>query len=121
MSPENIQTPQRKGRRRAFLIFFSVLLAIAAAGFLYWLHERSFESTDDAQVDGHLNPISARVDGTITKVYIDDNIPVKAGAPLVDLDPRDYQVSLEQAQAQMAQARTQVIFARPNVPITQVE
>jgi len=113
-------SPTQK-RKRAFLIFFSVLLAIAAAGFLYWLHERNFESTDDAQVDGHLNPISARIDGTVTKVYVENNQTVNAGDPLVDLDPRDYQVALDQALSQLAQARSMVTAERPNVPITKVQ
>lgn len=109
------------GRRKAFLIFFSVLLIVAAGGVLYWLHSRSFEETDDATIDGHLNPISSRVDGTITKVYVDDNVRVKAGDPLVDLDPRDFQLALDQASAQLAQARTLISTELPNVPITEVE
>ncbi|MBV8867699.1 MAG: HlyD family secretion protein [Acidobacteriaceae bacterium] len=109
------------GRRRAFLIFFVVLLVLATASLLYWLHARQFESTDDAQVDAHLNPISARIDGTITKVYVDDNHVVQAGDPLVDLDSRDYQVALDQALAQLAQAQSMVIAQEPNIPITQVE
>jgi membrane fusion protein (multidrug efflux system) len=111
----------RRGRRRAFTIFFVVVLVIGVAGLLYWLHARAFESTDDAQVDGHLNPISARIDGTITHVYVEDNQMVKAGEPLVDLDPRDYEVAVEEAAAQVAQARSRVTAEQPNVPITQVE
>jgi len=116
-----VKSPATKGRRKAFTIFFFILLVLAVAALVYWLYARQFESTDDAQVDGHLNPISARVDGTITKVYVEDNQEVKAGDPLVDLDPRDYQVALDQARAQLAQARTQVVAQQPNVPITQVE
>lgn len=110
-----------KGRRRAFTIFFIVLAIVAAAGAAYWFYSQQFEETDDAQVDAHLNPISARIDGTITRVYVDDNHVVKVGDPLVDLDPRDYQVALDQALAQLNQARSMVIAQRPNVPITQVE
>jgi membrane fusion protein (multidrug efflux system) len=110
-----------RGKHRAFLIFFLVLIALAVAGLLYWLHAREFESTDDAQVDAHLNPISSRIDGTITRVYVEDNQMVKSGDPLVDLDPRDYQVALDQALAQFAQAQSAVIAQEPNVPITQVE
>lgn len=112
---------QRSGRRRAFSIFFIVLLLIAAGALIFWLHARQFESTDDAQIDAHLNPISARVDGTILKVYVDDNQNVKAGDALADLDPRDYQVDLDQALAQLAQARSMVIAQEPNVPMTVVE
>ena len=110
-----------RGRKRAFLIFFLVLLAAATAGLFYWLHTRDFESTDDAQVEMHLDPISPRVDGTIVKVYVENNQSVKAGDPLVDLDPRDFQVALDQVTAALGQARSQVTAQQPNVPITQVE
>ncbi len=124
-SPVNVanakQPANTRGRQRAFTIFFIVLLVIGLGGFLYWLHARQFESTDDAEVDAHLNPISARIDGTITHVYVDDNQMVKAGDPLVDLDPSDYKVALDQALAQLAQARSMVVAQQPNVPITQIE
>ncbi len=120
-APAAEKTPATRGRRRAFFIFFVDFAVAGAAGFLYWFHERQFESTDDAQVEAHLNPISARIDGTITHVYVDDNQTVRKGDPLVDLDPRDYQVALDQALAQVAQARSMVIAQQPNVPITQVE
>lgn len=110
-----------KGRGKAFTIFAVVLSVIAIAGVFYWMHERQFESTDDAQVDGHLNAISPRVEGTIIKVYVDDNQVVKAGDPLVDLDPRDYQVAVDQAQAQLAQAQSMVTAQQPNIPITLVQ
>src|ERR687888_34485 len=82
-------SPPVRGRRKAFLIFFFVLLLVGAAAFLYWLHARQFESTDNAQIDAHLNPVSARIDGTISKVYVEDNQGVQAGDALVDLDGRD--------------------------------
>jgi membrane fusion protein (multidrug efflux system) len=110
-----------RGRAKAFVIFFIVLAVAAVAGTLYWMHVRQFESTDDAQVDGHLNAISSRIEGTIIHVYVDDNQTVKANDPLVDLDPRDYQVALDSAEAQLAQARTMVSAQQPNVPITQVQ
>ncbi len=117
---DSAPTPTR-GRRKAFTIFFVVLLVLGAAGLLLWMRAQKFEDTDDAQVEAHLNPISSRVDGTITKVYVDDNQSVNAGAPLVDLDPRDFRVAFDQAQAQLTQARSMVIGQEPNVPITQVE
>ncbi len=98
-----------------------MLLVVGVAGLLYWLHSRHFESTDDAEVDAHLNPVSSRIDGTITNVYVDDNQIVKTGEPLVDLDPRDYQAALDEALAQLAGARSMVVAQQPNVPITQVE
>jgi membrane fusion protein (multidrug efflux system) len=110
-----------KGRGRAFLIFFIILAVLATAGIIYWLHVRQFEETDDAEVEAHLNPVAARIDGTVTRVYVDDNVTVKVGDPLVDLDPRDFQVQVDQAKAQLEQARSLVQAQRPNIPITQVQ
>jgi membrane fusion protein (multidrug efflux system) len=104
------------------LVIFAVVLAMAAiGGLLYWLHARHYEDTDDAQIDGNLSPIGTRVDGTVVKVYVQNNQMVKVGDPLVDLDPRDIQVKLDQVRAQLAQARGQLAGERPNVPITEVE
>jgi membrane fusion protein, multidrug efflux system len=113
--------PSNRGRGRAFIIFFVVLLIAAGVGLYFWLQSRQFESTDDAEVEAHLNSISSRVDGSITSVYVDNNQIVKAGDPLVDLDPRDFQVAIDQARAQVAQARSQVVAQQPSVPITQIE
>jgi membrane fusion protein, multidrug efflux system len=112
--------PNSAGRSRAFLIFFAVVLLLGIGGLLYWLHSRQFESTDDAQIDAHLNPVTSRVEGTILRVYVEDNQDVKAGAALVDLDQRDFKVSVAQAVAELARARSMVIAERPNVPITEV-
>ncbi len=140
MSTQQLQTPEAKapsagapavnpleprklsrGRRRAFTIFFVILLIIGVSGLLYWLHARNFENTDDAQVDGHLIPLTSRIDGTVMHVYFENDQTVKAGDTLVDLDPRDLQAALDQAAAQFSQARSMVIAQQPNIPITQVE
>jgi len=113
--------PVTRGRGKAFIIFFLFLLIAAGVGIYFWLQSRQFESTDDAQVEAHLNSISSRVDGSITHVYVDNNQFVKAGDPLVDLDPRDFQVILDQTRAQVTQARSQVTAQQPNVPIIEVE
>jgi membrane fusion protein (multidrug efflux system) len=113
--------PAKRGRARAFAIFFVVLALVAIGATFYWLHTRQFETTDDAEVDGHLNSIGSRIAGTVTRVYVEDNQIVKVNDPLVDLDPRDYQVALDQADAQLAQARSMVFAQQPNVPITQVQ
>jgi len=79
----------------------------------------SYENTDDAQVDGHLNAISSRVAGTVIGVYIDDNQTVNAGQLCVDLDPSDYQNALDQAQASYSQGEAALRAENPNVPITE--
>jgi membrane fusion protein (multidrug efflux system) len=108
-------------RRRALRMFAAVLVLAAIGGLLYWLHARHFEETDDAQIDGNLSPVGVRVNGTVTKVYVHNNQAVHVGDPLVELDPRDSEVSVDQADAQLAQARSRLSAARPNVPIIQVQ
>ena len=78
-----------------------------------------YESTDDAQVDGHLNGITARIDGDVKAVHVEENQSVQAGDVLVELDPRDYQVAVEQAQAQLLKAQAGERAENPNLPITQ--
>jgi membrane fusion protein (multidrug efflux system) len=120
-APAKPEKSMSKGRSRAFAVFFIVLATLATAGTFYWLHVRQFEETDDAQIDAHLNPVTSRIDGTIIRVYADNNQSVKAGDPLIDLDPRDMQVALDQSQAKVAQARSMVAAQVPNVSITQVQ
>jgi membrane fusion protein, multidrug efflux system len=109
--------PRARGRARALLTVLLVGAALATAGFSYWRYAQTYESTDDAQVDGHLNSISARIAGTITAVYFDENQAVKAGDLLAEVDPRDYQVTLSQAQAELAQKQAEIEVTNPNVPI----
>ncbi|MGA2698009.1 MAG: HlyD family secretion protein, partial [Terriglobales bacterium] len=93
---------------------------IVVVGVLLWLHLSSYESTDDAQIDGHLNPISARVAGHVTKLLVNDNQYVDAGTPLIQIDPADYQVALENAKAQYEDAVAAARAAQANVPITAI-
>lgn len=103
---------------KAAIVAAAVILVIA--GVFWWLHSRQFESTDDAQIEGHISGIAARTSGTITAVYVEENQHVKAGQVLVDLDPRDAKNALEQAKGQLAQAEAQAKAQQPNVPVTEV-
>ena len=98
------------------LLFLVVALAVAA----YFLrkHYATRESTDDAQIDGNIVPAASRVSGTVIKINAQDNQEVEAGAVLVELDPRDYQVALQKAEAQLADAQATAHAARAAVPIT---
>jgi membrane fusion protein, multidrug efflux system len=96
----------------------AIVLLAAAAG--WYFYSQGYEDTDDAQVDGHLNPIASRIDGTINAVHVDDNQAVQTGALLVELDPNDDRVALQQAQAQYDQAMAQLGAAHPNLPITRI-
>ncbi len=108
-----------KKRKRLFLIATLAVIVLIGIG-IWWLISRNYEDTDDAQVNGHINPISARVAGTIIGVSVENNRQVKAGEPLVDLDPSDYQVALTQAKAGYDQAQAQSTAEKPNLPITVV-
>lgn len=105
-------------RLRLFLIVGAIVLLIG--GFFLWEHLSSYESTDDAQVDGHLNPISTRVSGHVTKLLVADNQYVDAGTPLIQIDPADYQVSLDSARADYNDALASARAAQVNVPITNI-
>jgi len=104
---------------RKFIVFAVVLLLICGAGFWYW-RSTFTEDTDDAQVDGDIYQISSRVAGQVVHVYVEENKPVKQGELLVEIDPRDAQVSLEQAQAALASSQASYMQATVNVPITSV-
>jgi membrane fusion protein (multidrug efflux system) len=106
------------GRWRLGAIVVVVLILIA--GF-FWLRSRGTESTDDAQVDGHITQIAPRVGGTVTKVLVTNNQAVKAGDVLVEIDPRDYQIAVERAKAELADAVATASAARTGVPIARVE
>jgi membrane fusion protein (multidrug efflux system) len=117
-SPLSEKTPGRR-RLNVFLIGL-VALVLVAISTGWYLYSRGYESTDDAQVDGHLNPIAARIDGTIKAVHVDDNQAIQAGTLLIELDPNDDKVALQQAQAQYDEALAQLGASHPSLPITQI-
>jgi membrane fusion protein (multidrug efflux system) len=105
-------------RFRLFLIIGAIVLLVA--GFFLWRYLGSYESTDDAQVDGHLNSVSARVSGHVAKLLVDDNQNVQAGQLLVQIDPTDYQVAVDHAKADYEDALAAARAAEVNVPLTSV-
>ncbi len=108
---------QSSGFRIAIVIAIIVLLVV---GFFAYRYFTSYESTDDAQVDGHINSISARISGHVTKLNVDDNQYVQAGTVLVEIDPADYQVAYERAKADFEDAQAAAVAAGVSVPITSV-
>lgn len=108
----------RSPRFRIFLILGIII--VLTGGFFLWRYFTSYEDTDDAQIDGHLNPISARVSGHVLKLLIQDNQYVEAGTPLVQIDPKDYQVALDHAKADYENSLAMADAAKVNVPITSV-
>lgn len=112
------QDVRRKRRIRFIVLAVLVIAAIAAIPVYSYYSVR--ESTDDAQVDGHIVPISPRINGTIIKVLVNDNQQVKPGEDLVWLDPSDYQVAYDQAKAQYAIAMANTAETKVNVPLTDI-
>ena len=102
-----------------WLIGLSILAVLIIGGVLYYLHARHYENTDDAFVDGHMSQVSAQVAARVVRLAFQDNERVRAGQILVALDTRDYQVKLDQARAQRAQAAAQVEQARAQVALQQ--
>jgi membrane fusion protein (multidrug efflux system) len=107
--------PEKKSGRK-FIVIAVIILLVIGAGIFYWRSTFS-EDTDDAQVDGDLYQVSSRVTGQVIKVYVEDNQQIKIGDPIAEIDPRDYQVALEQAQASLASSQAAAIQATVNVPI----
>ncbi len=105
--------------RRRLLILAAVLLLLVG-GFFLWRYLSSYESTDDAQGDVHLYPVSARISGYVVKVNVDDNQWVQQGTVLVEIDPTDYEVAVKQAQANLASAEATAQSLNITVPITTV-
>ena len=103
-----------------------VMAAIAAVVVLavvlvFWLRSRGHEATDDAQVDGRITQIAAKVGGPVLKVNVDNNNAIGAGTVLVQIDPRDYEVAVEKAKAELADAQANAAAATTNVPISRIE
>ena len=113
-----MESAQPRSRRRGIIVVVVVILALVAAGI--WWRSTFSESTDDAQVNGHLIQVSSRVAGQVAKVYVDENQVVKAGDVIAELDPSDYKVAVENAEAALASAEANAAAANVNVPITTV-
>jgi membrane fusion protein, multidrug efflux system len=109
--------PPQKSRRGVIVIVVAVIVLIALG---IWWHSTYSEDTDDAQVNGHLIQVSSRISGQVLKVDVEENQVVKAGDTIAELDPRDYQVAVENAEAALASAQANAAAASVNVPITSV-
>jgi membrane fusion protein, multidrug efflux system len=109
-----------KSKRRRNIVILSVVLVVLVGGVLLWRYLSSYESTDDAQADVHLYPVSARISGYVVKVNVDDNQWVQQGTVLVEIDPKDYEVAVAQAQANLVSAEATAQSLNITVPITSV-
>src|SRR5271155_1072639 len=111
--------PSRRSYKR--WIFLASFVVLAAAGAFLWHYLSRFESTDDAQVDVHLYPVSARISGYIQKVHVEDNQWVDEGSTLVEIDPKDYEVTLARAQATLDTSEAAAKSSNIDVPISSVD
>jgi membrane fusion protein, multidrug efflux system len=122
-SRESATTPpppryKRSNSRRNILIIVVIAVVVLVGGLFLWRYLGSYESTDDAEVDAHLYPVSGRIAGYVTKVNVDDNQYVQKGAVLVEIDPKDYEVAVDEAKANLASAEATAQSMNINVPIT---
>src|SRR5580704_9082422 len=105
---EEIVEPVAQPKKRRWLwpaVGFFLIVA-AAVGYVVWTRLSARESADDAQIDGHISPISPRVGGTVIAVYVNDNQEVAAGTTLFQIDPTDYKVAVDQAAGELADAQS---------------
>jgi membrane fusion protein (multidrug efflux system) len=118
---ETVHTSQRDKEPRSYRrwIVLLVLLVLAGAAAAWWVHADHFESTDDAQIEGHLDAISPRISGTVTYINpkVEDNQLVEAGTLLLELDPRDFEADLEHAKANLDTRNAEAKSAQIAVPI----
>src|SRR5580700_1467465 len=110
----------RRRPRKVWIILASIVV-LAVGGVLLWRYFSGFESTDDAQVDVHLYPVSARVSGYIQKVNVDDNQWVDEGSSLVEIDPKDYEVALAKAEATLGTSEAAAKSSNIDVPVSSVD
>jgi membrane fusion protein (multidrug efflux system) len=112
--------PMSPAKKTGLIVIGSIVAILLLIGVgLWFLHASTYEETDDAQINGHLNTIAARIEGTVVDVHIENNHYVTKGQPLVDLDAKDYQVEYDRTNAQLLQAKLNVTASRPNLSITQ--
>ncbi len=120
--PADSFRPKAPGRGRKRLIraiVLAIALVVLSAGSFYaWKYFSAYESTDDAEVDGNINAISARISGYVLDVLVDNEHYVKAGDVLARIDPKDYGVALAQAEADLAAAEASLQSSRTDVPVT---
>jgi len=110
--------PRKKFRIVRVLVFVAVIAVVVIAGVYVWRYLNTYESTDDAQIDGHINAVSGRITGNVVEVLAEDEQFVKAGDVLVRIDPRDYQVAVAKAEADLRDAEAALETSRIDVPIT---
>jgi membrane fusion protein (multidrug efflux system) len=117
--PDKESSKPGKRINKKVLLVAGAFVLITAAG-LWWWHARQYEETDDAQVDGHIYPISARITGHLSRVNVEEGQFVKAGTVLAEIDAKDYEVAAERARAEYEEALAEATAAGLNVSVIRV-
>jgi membrane fusion protein (multidrug efflux system) len=112
------KTPRRGAKLGRILVLVLIVAVLAVAGYYLWKYFNTYETTDDAQVDGHIDAISARISGNVVAVLAEDEQYVKAGDVLVRIDPKDYEAALAKAEADLADSEAALETSRLDIPIT---
>jgi membrane fusion protein (multidrug efflux system) len=118
-TPPLVVYPSRRFHKRWMIV--AVVVVVLVGGIFLWRYFSGFETTDDAQVDVHLYPVSARISGYVQAVHVEDNQYVQEGATLVEIDPKDYQVALAKAQANLETTQAAARALNIDVPISSVD
>ena len=112
--------PRRRPKGLWRILLVLLALVVVASSILLYRYFAAWESTDDAEIDGYIYPVSSRVSGYVTRVAVDDNQYVQAGTVLAQLDPKDYDVAVANAKATLANDQASAAAVATNVPITSV-
>jgi membrane fusion protein (multidrug efflux system) len=117
------KTPPRRGRRKLapILLAIVILVVVVGAGYYVWRYLNTYESTDDAQIDGHINPISARITGHVIEVLTEEERYVNKGDVIVRIDPKDYEVAVAKAEADVASAEATLSSSHTTIPVTDID
>src|SRR5262252_3926514 len=110
--------PRKRGRLGRIFVLIGIVAVLAVGGVYLWGYFNTYETTDDAQVDGHIDAISARINGNVVQVLAEDQQYVNAGDVLVRIDPKDYEVAVAKAEADLADAQAALESSRIDIPIT---
>jgi membrane fusion protein (multidrug efflux system) len=112
--------PARRSKMRWRIVLALIGVVAIVASILLFRYFATWESTDDAEIDGYIYPVSSRVPGYVTRVTVDDNQYVEAGTVLAELDPKDYQVAVANARANLLNDQASAAALNTNVPLTSV-
>ncbi|HWO37805.1 MAG TPA: HlyD family secretion protein [Candidatus Acidoferrum sp.] len=116
LQPDSKPGKQSKIRRERILIISAVMVLVLAGGYFAW-NAFHFENTDDAQIDGHVMPLSPRVNGRIKAVYFNEGQLVHAGEAMMTIDPEEYKVAEVLAQVNLSEALSTTASSRPNAKV----